>query len=128
MTGRAMLAAALWALALAGCRGGNPEVGVPERVRVAGGRPREGVIAAQRYNCGVCHAIPGVDGANSFAAPPLLAFSRRTFIAGVVPNTAENLVAWLEQPRAIQPRTAMPAVGLSDQDARDIAAYLYTLR
>jgi cytochrome c1 len=60
--------------------------------------------------------------------PPLTSWSRRTFIAGEVPNTPDNLVRWLRNPRAIEPGTAMPALGLDDRQARDVAAYLYTLR
>jgi cytochrome c1 len=55
-------------------------------------------------------------------------FGQRTFIAGEVPNSPENLVRWIRSPKSIEPGTAMPELGLSDQDARDVAAYLYTLR
>jgi cytochrome c1 len=51
--------------------------------------------------------------------------SERLFVGGMLPNTPENLVAWIEDPRAINPRTAMPATGIPEQAARDIAAYLY---
>jgi cytochrome c1 len=60
--------------------------------------------------------------------PPLTSWSRRTFIAGQIPNTPDNLVRWLRNPRAIEPGTAMPGLGLDDRQARDVAAYLYTLR
>jgi cytochrome c1 len=55
-------------------------------------------------------------------------FSRRTYIAGELPNTVENLVRWVKDPPAVEPGTAMPKLGLSDQQALDVAAYLYTLR
>jgi cytochrome c1 len=58
----------------------------------------------------------------------LLFFSDRTFIAGEVPNTTENLIKWVRSPQSIEPNTAMPNLGLSEQEARDVAAYLYTLR
>jgi cytochrome c1 len=60
-------------------------------------------------------------------APSLEAFARRTFIAGVVPNTPTNLVRWVIDPTSIEPRTAMPVLGLSQAEAQDVAAYLYTL-
>jgi cytochrome c1 len=59
--------------------------------------------------------------------PPLAGFARRRFIAGRVPNEPEELVKWIRHPQGIKPGTAMPDLGVSDQHARDIAAYLYTL-
>jgi cytochrome c1 len=72
--------------------------------------------------------IPGVRNANGEVAPPLTKFARRTFIAGEVPNTPENLIVWIMNPQAIEPKTAMPYLGVSNQQARDIASYLYSLR
>lgn len=85
-------------------------------------------MVAQQYGCGSCHLIPGVDGANSLAGPPLTWFAHRSFVAGEMPNTPDNLVRWIRTPQEIHPRTAMPNVGLTDQQARDVAAFLYTLR
>mgnify|MGYP001544976079 CR=1 FL=1 len=82
----------------------------------------------EQYGCGSCHTIPGVRNARGLVGPPLLWWSRRTFIAGEVPNTPENLVHWIRSPRSVEAHTAMPTLGLSDQQARDVAAYLYTLR
>jgi len=65
---------------------------------------------------------------SDLVGPPLFWFSRRTYIAGELPNTPENLVRWVRTPRLVEPATAMPTVGLDDQQARDVAAYLYTLR
>jgi cytochrome c1 len=114
----------VWAV---GCRGNNPELGV-RAAPVVGGDPGRGANAIVRYDCGNCHTVPGVAGAHGEVAAPLLWFSRRTFIAGVLPNTPENLVQWIKNPRAVEPLTAMPTLGLTDQEARDVAAYLYTLR
>jgi cytochrome c1 len=80
------------------------------------------------YGCGSCHAIPGVRGADSGVGPPLAGFGRRRFIAGRVPNEPDELVRWILHPQGVKPGTAMPDLGVSDQHARDIAAYLYTLR
>jgi cytochrome c1 len=93
-----------------------------------GGNPARGPAIAERYGCGSCHTIPGVTGARGLVGPPLLWWSRRTFIAGELPNTPENLVRWIRDPQSVEPQTAMPALGLSDAEARDVAAYLYTLR
>jgi cytochrome c len=84
------------------------------------------IIAAK--NCGSCHVIPGVRNANGLVGPPLLWFARRTFIAGQLPNSPENLARWLKNPPSLAPKTAMPDLGLTDEEAHDVAAYLYTLK
>nr|HBK00704.1 cytochrome C [Delftia acidovorans] len=60
--------------------------------------------------------------------PPLDGMARRTRIAGVLDNTPDNMVRWLVQTDVVKPGTAMPAMGVAEQDARDIAAYLASLR
>ena len=79
-------------------------------------------------NCGSCHTIPGISGARGVVGPPLMFFSRRTYIAGELPNQPENLIRWIRSPRSVEPNTAMPTLGLTEQEARDVAAYLYQLR
>jgi mono/diheme cytochrome c family protein len=83
--------------------------------------------ATERYLCVTCHVIPGLVGADRHVGPPLNGIARRGYIGGVVVNTPDNMVRWLKDPRALDPLSAMPALGLSDQDARDIAAFMYTL-
>ncbi len=111
----------------AACRGNNPEEGVAIVART-GGSPSRGRAVIQYRNCGSCHTIPGVRGADGLVGPPLLWFSRRTFIAGELPNTPDNLIHWVRSPQSVEPNTAMPTLGLSEQEARDVAANLYTLR
>jgi cytochrome c len=101
--------------------------GEPYRA-VAGGNAARGKAKLVRYGCGSCHVIPGVDGAQGVVGPPLDFFGRRTVIAGEVANTADELVAWIMNPQAIEPKTIMPNLNVTDADARDMAAYLYTLR
>lgn len=79
------------------------------------------------YGCGACHVIPGIREARGLVGPPLLYFGQRTMIAGQLPNSSENLIHWIEHPRAIEPKTAMPDLGLSEEEASDVAAYLLTL-
>jgi cytochrome c1 len=110
------------------CKGDNPTYAVAYSPSVPGGHPSHGPAVIEAYGCGACHTIPGVRSAQGLVGPPLLWWSRRTFIAGEVPNTPENLVRWIRFPQSIEAHTAMPTLGLSDQDARDVAAYLYTLR
>jgi cytochrome c1 len=110
---------------LGGCNGGQTtkaaEVGPI-------GNAAHGKQLIAGYGCGACHMIPGVDGARGLVGPPLFYFSERTMIAGELPNTPENLVRWIQNPHDVEPKTAMPDLGLSESQAYDIAAYLYTIR
>jgi cytochrome c1 len=100
----------------------------PEPPRVAGGDVDRGRAAIERYGCAACHTIPGVPASGANVGPPLLHLGERGYIAGVLPNTPEQLVRWLRDPPAIAPGTAMPNLGLSPAEAADIAAYLYSKR
>lgn len=108
---------------LVGCGRGSESAALRE----LGGDPARGVVALQHYSCASCHHIPGIVGATSWVGPPLGRMARRKYIAGVLPNTPDNMLRWLRNPLEFAPRSAMPDVGVSDQDARDIAAYLYSL-
>lgn len=83
--------------------------------------------ALQQYLCATCHLIPGVVGANRHIGPSLEGIASRKYIAGVLPNTPANMLRWLRHPTIVDPLTAMPDLGVTDQDARDMAAFLYTL-
>jgi mono/diheme cytochrome c family protein len=122
----AMLALLLGSPWLAGCRHDSHE----QQARVARdiGNPDRGRRVIRDRHCGSCHTIPGVRGAEGVVGPPLDFFSRRTYIAGELPNTPGNLVRWVMDPQSIEPATAMPALGLDQRDAHDVAAYLYTLQ
>jgi len=84
--------------------------------------------ALHQYLCVTCHAIPGVAGADRHVGPPLGGIADRQYIAGVLPNTPANMVHWLRHPTEVDPQSAMPDLDVTEQDARDIAAFLYTLR
>lgn len=120
-----LLAALFTSIAIAGCRGGRAN---NVYVVYTGGNPHRGHQLIEEYRCGACHMIPGVQDADGLVGPPLMYFARRTFIAGELPNQPQNLVRWIRSPKSVEPGTAMPELGLSEQDARDVAAYLYTLR
>jgi cytochrome c len=92
------------------------------------GNPNQGAIEISRSGCGSCHMIPGIQHADGLVGPPLTDFARRTIVAGVLPNTPDNLIRWVRYPQEVVAGNAMPDGNLSDQQARDIAAYLYTLR
>jgi cytochrome c len=93
-----------------------------------GGNPQAGKNAIAYYGCGTCHTIPGIHDAVAVVGPPLEHIANRNVIAGKLPNTPENLMQWIEKPRQISPHTLMPNMNVSDEDARNIAAYLYTLK
>jgi mono/diheme cytochrome c family protein len=87
-----------------------------------------GKEAISQYACATCHQIPGIVGANAPVGPPLKEIGTRGFIAGVLPNTPQNMARWLRHPQAVNPKSAMPDLGVTERDARDIAAYLATLK
>jgi cytochrome c len=93
-----------------------------------GGNVHRGAAAIGRYGCGSCHIIPGISGAQGRAGTSLAGIADRIYIAGVLQNTPENMVRWIENPPGVDPKTVMPNLGVSEQDARDIAGYLYTLK
>lgn len=95
---------------------------------IPGADAERGAADIAAIGCGTCHTIPGIKDAEGLVGPPLEHWSRRTYIAGEVPNTPGMLIRWIETPQAIEPGTAMPNLGVTEQRARDIAAYLYTLR
>ncbi len=100
---------------------------IPAHQRVVGGDPGLGRALIAGYGCTACHQIPGVRIMSGSVGPSLEGFGRRTYIAGRLPNRPAMLTLWLRDPPAVDPETAMPNVGVSEREARDIAAYLYTL-
>jgi putative membrane protein len=92
------------------------------------GNARHGAALIRQFGCGSCHLVPGIDGAMGVVGPPLMQVGRRIYIAGVLRNTPPNLVRWLRDPQLVVPGNAMPNMHIDEPDARDVAAYLYTLR
>lgn len=86
-----------------------------------------GRLLLAQYQCGSCHTIPDVQAARGRMGPALAAFGRRSYIAGHVPNGSDHLARWIVAPAALVPGTLMPAMGVSPDDARDMAAYLLAL-
>ncbi|MGE5114843.1 MAG: c-type cytochrome [Acidobacteriaceae bacterium] len=100
-----------------------------EATRITGGGdPHAGIDAIRHYGCQGCHEIPGITGARGVVGPPLTHMANRIYVAGQLPNTPENLMHWIQRPHDILPHTAMPNMGVTEKDSRDIAAYLYTLK
>ena len=90
--------------------------------------PERGLQALYQYACSTCHTIPGVTGSSPNVGPPLAGLASRSLVAGRLANTPDNLVQWLRHPKTVKPLTAMPDLGVTEPDARDMAAYLATLR
>jgi cytochrome c2 len=118
---------ALGCLGLGGCD--LSEAATSDIKQVRDGDPARGraIIAGGAYGCASCHAIPGIQAPRGIVGPPLDGMAGRSFIAGQLPNTPDVLVAFLQDPPALVGETGMPNVLLSAEDARHIAAYLYTL-
>ena len=95
--------------------------------QMTGGNPHAGRDKIRSYGCNTCHIIPGITGVQGVVGPPLEHWSRRVYIAGEFPNTPDNLTKWIQHPPRLVPKTAMPDMGVTEQDSRDIAAYLYSL-
>ncbi|HEU5210103.1 MAG TPA: c-type cytochrome [Longimicrobiales bacterium] len=114
--------ALLATLAASGCR--EQEAAF---ARIPGADVERGRAIIATAGCGACHVVPGVRGARGLVGPPLTSFGARAYIAGRVPNEPDALVSWLMDPQSIDSLTAMPAVGLDRAEARDVAAYLFSL-
>ena len=99
-----------------------------EAAALTGGDPDRAPDLMTRYGCAGCHTIPGVQRANGKVGPPLQQLAGRVYIGGVLTNTPDNLRRWIVNPRAVSPKTAMPVTGISEAEARHVAAYLLTLR
>ncbi|MDQ7746757.1 c-type cytochrome [Hydrogenophaga pseudoflava] len=88
---------------------------------------RQTRLVLRQYACVSCHRIPGMTGSDVHVGPPLEGLARRALIAGRLPNTPEHLVQWIRTPQAVKPGTAMPDLGVSEEHARLMAAYLSRL-
>lgn len=86
-----------------------------------------GKEAIERVGCGSCHSIPGVRWPKGEAAPALEGMAERALIAGRLPNEPEVLAEFVRNAPALVPGTTMPAMPLSEQESRDVAAYLYEI-
>jgi cytochrome c2 len=95
---------------------------------MTGGNSARGETAIRSYGCQSCHTIPGIRGTRALVGPPLAGIASRSYIAGVMSNTPTHMIEWLRDPPKIDSLTAMPNMNVTERDARDIAAYLYTLR
>ena len=114
--------ASLLLLLTAGC-----EAPPAARHHMPGADPGRGKRIIGSVGCGACHLVPGLDWPRGRMGPPLTAFAERTMIGGRLPNRPDVLVAWIRDAPRLVPGTAMPAMPVTQEEARDVAAYLYTL-
>jgi cytochrome c len=119
---RALLCCVLAAMLIACSRNDTHSMAAPV------GDPDKGKILIRQFDCGACHVIPGIRTARGRVGPSLDHYSDRAYVAGKLPNGPEHLVDWIRNPTTHSPRTAMPDLNVSEAQARDIAAYLYSLK
>jgi cytochrome c len=120
------IAAAISIVVVTACGNGNQRQHTAQVT--TGGNVLRGADMIQYYGCGSCHIIPGISGAAGLAGPPLSGIGNRIYIAGVLQNTPDNMMRWIENPKAVDEKTVMPYLGVTHRDAADIAGYLYTLQ
>jgi cytochrome c2 len=102
-----------------------------EKAQIAqqtGGDAARGKQLVQQYGCTSCHQIPRVSGPQGMVGPPLTHIASRQYIGGKLPNTPENMSKWLQDPQGVDPSNAMPNLGLTVDQSRDITSFLYTLK
>ena len=93
---------------------------------MTGGDPARAPAIMRRFGCAGCHTIPGIPGGDGQVGAPLSGIKHRVYIGGAVPNSPDTLVRWIVSPQTFAPRSAMPATGISEAEARDVATYLYS--
>lgn len=94
-------------------------------IGLTGGDPDKAMASIARYGCAACHDIRGAQMPGGRAAQSLSGISERIYLGGAVNNTPDNLIRWIVNPKQFDPKTAMPVTGISDAEARNVAAYLY---
>jgi cytochrome c2 len=115
----------LFLLVVAGCEDDTRK----DAVSMTGGDPDKGKERFVQFGCGACHKVSGLSAeASAVVGPPLDQVASRTYIGGVLKNTPENMIQWIQDPPRFSPRTAMPNLHIGDEDAKNIASFLYTLK
>jgi cytochrome c len=114
----------LWLVALAACASDDKRL-VED---LTGGDVSRGERAFRTYGCGSCHEVHGNFTAQGSVGPSFHDFPYQSYLPGGLPNTPVNLARWIQHPREVEPKTAMPDLHVTENDARDLSAYLYTMR
>ena len=116
----AIIAGLALCTSVAGCGQKEPAVR-------ASGDAHRGRLLLHQYGCGTCHTIRGVTRAHGTVGPPLDDVRRRVYLGGMLPNTPDTMARWIRQPQTVKPNVAMPDMGVREDEARDMVAYLYHL-
>ena len=116
---------ALAASAVMGCSNRSKTVQAAE---ITGGNPKSGKNKIAYYGCGSCHDIKGIPGAIGLVGPPLDNVAMRVYLGGVLQNSPNNMALWIMNPKQFDEKTAMPNLHVTQSDAIDITAYLYSLQ
>jgi cytochrome c2 len=124
----ALVAVMTGMMGMMGCDKSGPAEDERKAAAMTGGTPAHGKELIRTYGCVSCHTIPGIDGARGQVGPSLAGIASRTYLAGKLPNQPANMIKWVREPQEVSPGTAMPELGVTEQDGKDIAAYLYTLK
>jgi cytochrome c1 len=93
---------------------------------ISGGSPARGEARFISYGCGGCHAMKHVPHAVGGVGPGLDGVALQAMIAGRLSNNPDNMRRWIRAPQSVSPGTAMPNLGVTERDARDISAFLYS--
>lgn len=122
-----ILAGLLATACILGIGGCEPRQQATEQAEaVTGGNPEHGRALVVQYGCKACHAINDVEGPSGAVGPPLIDIKSRSYIAGVLTNTPAHVEQWIMHPTEIKPGTAMPDLGVTEEQAKDIVAFLYS--
>jgi mono/diheme cytochrome c family protein len=89
--------------------------------------PAEGLKLIERSGCAACHVIPGLSWPRGRTGGPLAGVAARPLIAGRLPNQPDVMVRFVRDAPSLLPDIGMPPMPLTEPEARDVAAYLYTL-
>ncbi|HXH41641.1 MAG TPA: c-type cytochrome, partial [Thermoanaerobaculia bacterium] len=92
------------------------------------GDPSHGKQLIDQYGCTTCHIIPGLEGPKGMIGPSLQHVAIRPLLAGKVPNSPATMTQYIQNPQAADPQNSMPNLGVKEDEARDITAYLQTLK
>lgn len=95
---------------------------------IVGADPARGLEIAGKVGCAACHETPGIAWPRGETGPSLDGFGDSPLIAGRFPNQPDQLVRWVRDAPSMAPETAMPATPITEAEARDVAAWLYTLQ
>jgi cytochrome c1 len=103
--------------------------GPPDRTPSLGdANAANGMRLVSDKGCAACHTFPDVPWPRGGLGPSLQDFGRQGLIAGRLPNQPGVLMQFIRNAPAMVPGTAMPAILMTDQEARDVTAYLVTLK